>query len=81
MKLKKKDDQSVDISVLLRRGNNIPMGGVTKMKCVTEGRKGHPETALPGDPSHVQSPNQHYCGCQQVLADTSLIQLSPQRFC
>ena len=23
----------------------------------------------------------HYCGCQQLLADRSLIQLSPERFC
>jgi hypothetical protein len=27
MKLKKKEDQSVDTLVLLRRENNIPMGG------------------------------------------------------
>ena len=27
MKLKKKEDQSVDTSVLLRRGKKIPMGG------------------------------------------------------
>jgi hypothetical protein len=27
MKLKKKEDQSVDTLVLLRRGNKIPMGG------------------------------------------------------
>jgi hypothetical protein len=25
-----------------------------------------------GDPSHIQSPNQKLCGCQQVLADRSL---------
>jgi hypothetical protein len=30
MKLKKKEDQSVDTSILLRRGNNISMEGVTK---------------------------------------------------
>jgi hypothetical protein len=30
MKLKKKDDQSVDTSVLLRMGNKISMGGVTE---------------------------------------------------
>jgi hypothetical protein len=29
MKLKKKEDQSVDTSVLLRWGNKIPMEGVT----------------------------------------------------
>jgi hypothetical protein len=33
MKLKKKEDQSVDTSVLLRRGNKIPMEGVTETKC------------------------------------------------
>jgi hypothetical protein len=30
MKLKKKEDQSVDTLVLLRRGNNISMEGVTE---------------------------------------------------
>ena len=36
MKLKKKEDQSVDTSILLRRGNKIPMEGVTKTKCESE---------------------------------------------
>jgi hypothetical protein len=36
MKLKKKEDQSVDISILLRRGNKIPMEGVTQTKCGAE---------------------------------------------
>jgi hypothetical protein len=30
MKLKRKEDQSVDISILLRRGNKIPMDRVTE---------------------------------------------------
>jgi hypothetical protein len=30
MKLKKKEDQSIDTSVLLRRGNKIPMEGITE---------------------------------------------------
>jgi hypothetical protein len=40
MKLRKKEDQSVDISFLLRRGNKIPMEGVTetKFRAETEGR-------------------------------------------
>jgi hypothetical protein len=40
MKLKKKEDQSVDISLLLRIGNKIPMEGVTetKLKAEMEGR-------------------------------------------
>jgi hypothetical protein len=33
MKLKRKEDQSVDTSILLIRGNKIPMEGVTEMKC------------------------------------------------
>ena len=32
MKLKKKEDQRVDTSVLLRRENKIPMGGDTETK-------------------------------------------------
>jgi hypothetical protein len=40
MKLKKKNDHSVDTSFLLRMGNKIPMEGVTesKFRAVTEGR-------------------------------------------
>jgi hypothetical protein len=33
MKFKKKEDKNMDSSILLRRGNKIPMEGVTKTKC------------------------------------------------
>ena len=36
MKLKKNKDQSMNTSVLLRRGNKIPMEGDTETKCGTE---------------------------------------------
>jgi hypothetical protein len=36
MKFKKKEDQSVDTSFLLRMGNKIPMGGVTETKFGSE---------------------------------------------
>jgi hypothetical protein len=36
MKLKKKEDQSVDTSFLLRRGNQIPMEGFTETKFGTD---------------------------------------------
>jgi hypothetical protein len=36
MKLKKKEDQSVDTSILLRRENKIPMERVTETKCGAE---------------------------------------------
>jgi hypothetical protein len=36
MKLKKKEDQTVDTLVLLRRGNKISTGGYTETKCGAE---------------------------------------------
>jgi hypothetical protein len=36
MKFKKKEDQSVETSIFLRRGNKIPMEGVTEKKCEAE---------------------------------------------
>ena len=57
-KLKKKEDQSVDTSLLLRMGNKISMEGVTETKFGAEpARNDHPETAPPWDPSHIQPPN------------------------
>jgi hypothetical protein len=57
MKFKKKEDQSVDASVILRRGNKILTGGNMETKCGAETseafRKGHPETAPLGDLSHI----------------------------
>jgi hypothetical protein len=36
MNLKKKEDQSVNTLILLRRGNKIPTGGYTETKCGAE---------------------------------------------
>ena len=36
MELQKKEDQSVDTSVLLRRGKKIPMEEITETKCGAE---------------------------------------------
>jgi hypothetical protein len=36
MKVKKKEDQSVDVLVLLRRGNKILTGGYMETKCGAE---------------------------------------------
>ena len=55
MKLKKKEDQSVDTLFLLRTGNKIPMEGVTETKFGAE--MDHPETSPPRDLSHIQLPN------------------------
>jgi hypothetical protein len=51
MKLKKKDDQGVGASVLLRKGNKILMGTNMETKCGAE--KDHPGTAPPGNLSHI----------------------------
>jgi hypothetical protein len=74
MKLKKKEDQSVDTLVLLRRGNKIPMGGVTETKCgaETEGKTIQRLPHLGLHPNIVTKPRPH-CGCQHVLTDRSLI--------
>jgi hypothetical protein len=54
MELKKKEDQIVDTLIFLRKGNKIPMEGVTATKCGAETEKnGHPETV----PPEVPSPN------------------------
>jgi hypothetical protein len=59
MKRKKKEDQSVDTSFLLRMGNKIPMEGVTETKFRAE-MEGKTIQRLPHpgrDPSHKQPPN------------------------
>jgi hypothetical protein len=81
MKLKKKKDQIVHTLILLRRGNKIPMEGVTQTKCGTD-----TEGMTIQSPSHlgiqytVNKPR-NSCGCQQVLSDRTLIKLSPERLC
>ena len=73
MKLKK-EDQSVDTSDLLRRRNKIPMEGVTETKCEAES-EGMTSQRLPYLGIHPIYCHQtrHYSGCQQLLADRSLI--------
>jgi hypothetical protein len=58
MKLKKKEDQSMDTSVLLRRRNKIATEGDTETKYGAE-TEGKAIQKLPhlGNPSHIQSPN------------------------
>jgi hypothetical protein len=60
MKLKKKEDQSVDPSVFLRRGNKLPMGGVTKCGAETEGMTIQRQTHLGSIPYTVIKPRHFY---------------------
>jgi hypothetical protein len=73
MKLKKKEDQSVDTPVLLRRGKKIPMGGdiETNHGAEIEGKAVQRLPHLGSIPYTVTKPR-HYCEYQQVLADRSL---------
>jgi hypothetical protein len=82
MKLKKKEDQSVGTSVLLRRGTKYPWKELQR-ESVEQRLKKWPSRDCPTwrpIPYTIAKPR-HYCGCQQVLADRSLIQLSPERLC
>jgi hypothetical protein len=75
MELKKKEEQSVDTLILLRRGNKIPMEGVTKTKCEAETEQMTLSRDCPtwGSISYTTTKLRHYCECQQELADRSLI--------
>ena len=75
----KKEDQSVGASVL-RKGNKILMGAntETKYKAETEGKAIQRLPTCGFIPNAVTKPR-HYCGCQEVLAEWNLIQLSPER--
>jgi hypothetical protein len=59
MKLKKKEDQSVDSLILLRRRNKIPMEGVTETKCgaETEGMTTQKLPHLRIHPIYIYPPN------------------------
>jgi hypothetical protein len=57
MKLKKKENQTMDTLFFLRMGNKTPMEGVTETKFGAEmEKKDHAETTQPRDPSHKQPP-------------------------
>jgi hypothetical protein len=64
MKLKKKEDQSVDAFVLLRKGNKILMGANTETKYSeeTEGKAIQRLPHLGSIPYTVTKPR-YYCGC------------------
>ena len=83
IKLKKKEDQSVDASVLLRRGNRILKGGHTGTNhgTKTEGKAIQRLPHLGIHPIYRHTKSRHYCRCQEVPPDRSLIELSLERLC
>jgi hypothetical protein len=77
LKLKTNKDQSVDAVILLRRVNKIPMERVTETKFREETEEMTIQRLPPrggGKASCIQPPNPaSFFGCQQDLADNSLI--------
>jgi hypothetical protein len=73
MKVKKKEEQSVDTSLLLRMGNKMPMEGVTETKfgAKTEGKTIQQLPHLGSFPYTTTKPR-HYCIYQKDFADSTL---------
>jgi hypothetical protein len=71
----KKEDQSMDISVLLRSGNKIPIGQDTEINsgAESEGKTIQRDCPTWGSIPYTVTKSRHCCGCQQVLAERSLI--------
>jgi hypothetical protein len=85
-KLKKKEDQRRKTKVWILRSF---LEGGTKYPCeeiqrqsVDQRLKERPFRDCPtlGSIPYTVAKPRHYCGCQQVLADRNLIELSPERF-
>ena len=74
MIFKKKEEQSMDTLVSLRRGNKIPTEADTETKYGAgfEGKTLQRLSHLGVHPIYRYQ-TRHYCGCQQVLVDMSLI--------
>jgi hypothetical protein len=74
MKLKKKEDQSVGTSILLRRSNKILMKAnmETKGEAETEGKASR-DCFTWGSIPYTVTYRRYYCGCQEVHADRSLM--------
>jgi hypothetical protein len=73
MKLKKKEDQSVNTSLLLRMGKKIPMEGVTETKFRAEMEGLSRDCSNRGSIPYTTTKPKHYCICQKDFADRTLI--------
>jgi hypothetical protein len=73
-KIKKKEDQRVDTSFLLRIGNKIPMKGVTETNFGAKAKGWIIQRLLHLEVHPIIShQSRHYCICQQDFADGTLI--------
>jgi hypothetical protein len=68
------EDQSVGSLVLLRMGNKILTRGDTETKCGAETEEKAIQRLPALDPFHIEVPKpRHYCECQDVFTDRSLL--------
>jgi hypothetical protein len=73
MKLKKKENQIVATSLILRMGSKISMGGVTEKKFSAEMKgKTIQRLPLPGSIPYTTTKHRHYCICQKYFVDRTL---------
>ena len=81
LKLKKREDQSVD-TLILRRGIKISWEEIQRQSVEQRLKESPSRDCLTwGSIPYTVTKPKNYCGCQQVLADRSLIKLSPERLC
>ena len=83
MKLKKKERQRVGSSTLLRKGNTILTGTNMEKKSVEQKLKEKPSRDCPnwGSIPYTLTKHRHYCGCQKMPAERSLIQVLSEKPC
>jgi hypothetical protein len=84
MKPKKKEDQKCGcFSTFFRRVNKLPTGGnmQTTYRAETEETEESRDCPTWGSIPYIAAKPGRYCGCRGVLADRSLIWLSPERLC
>ena len=80
MKSKKKEGKNVDASVLLIRWTNYPQDEIWR-QIVAQALKERTsrDCTTWGSIQCIATKQKCYCGCREVLADGSLIWLSPER--
>jgi hypothetical protein len=74
MKVKNKEDPSVDSLLLLRMGNKIPVEGVTETNSELRWKEGPSRDYLTwGSIPYTTTKPRHYCICQKDFAYRTLI--------
>jgi hypothetical protein len=82
MKLKKKEDQSVDASVLLRRGTKYSKKEIWRQSVEWRLKERQSRDYPTWESILYPATNpRHYCGYQEALVDGNLIWLSPEWLC